>query len=152
MHRFYYFNRWSFFLVRLLSACIGQFVTSYFSNLVSQLPNWKLYDAFLKIEIYQIFYLIPNLRFKLERLFTFRASNSSRNSWTSNIEYLAIKYSNSSSISNSTNTTKNGSNYRFLTIFPWIMDLHVLNFQTYLTETNQKRFVRAINNCRNNVL
>ena len=36
-----------------------------------------------------------------------RVSNSSRNSSTSNIEYLAIKYSNSSSISNSTNTPKN---------------------------------------------
>ena len=54
-----------------------------------------------------------------------RASNSSRNSWTSNIEYLANKYSNSLSISNSTNTTKDGRfwapNSWFLTILPWIL-------------------------------
>ena len=53
-------------------------------------------------------YSINHYYFKAQNLDVYaRVSNSSRNSSTSNIEYLAIKYSNSSSISNSTNTPKN---------------------------------------------
>ena len=99
---------------------IWQIVVSFFQSTSSHIiKGWKRITLLSQYTPKPRFSQLPS-----------RVSNSSRNSWSSNIEYILTKYSNSSSISNSTNTTKNGrfwaSNSWYLTILHWILYLQVL--------------------------
>ena len=106
-------------------------------------------------EVYSTFKKYIKERFCCITYTYIRASNSSRNSWTSNIEYLAIKYSNSSSISNIRNTTRNGWKYEPQIANFWPFSLEYWPRYLIFIHIKQKpikiRFVRAMHSCRINV-